>query len=151
MLRPRRRGLASINSEVRDGILPAAGGLALTPSALPSGDGAVQRNYRTMALIIACALFMEQMDSTVLATALPTMARNFHVLAPAHERGPDLLSAGPGHLHPGQRLLGRPVRRRDGVPSGHRGVHRGLDRSAARPGTCRSWWGPGCSRAWAGP
>jgi EmrB/QacA subfamily drug resistance transporter len=81
VLRPRRRGLASINSEVRDGILPAAGGLALTPSALPSADGAVQRNYRTVALIIACALFMEQMDATILATALPTMARDFGVPA----------------------------------------------------------------------
>jgi EmrB/QacA subfamily drug resistance transporter len=40
---------------------------------------AKQRNYRTVALIIACALFMEQMDATVLATALPTMARDFHV------------------------------------------------------------------------
>jgi len=42
---------------------------------------AAQRNYRTVALIIACALFMEQMDATVLATALPTMARDFHVPA----------------------------------------------------------------------
>ena len=33
MLRPRRRGLASINSEIRDGIVPAAGGLRLVPSA----------------------------------------------------------------------------------------------------------------------
>src|ERR1700748_3343174 len=28
MLRPRRRGLASVNAEVRDGIVPAAGSLA---------------------------------------------------------------------------------------------------------------------------
>ena len=35
--------------------------------------------YRTIALIIACALFMEQLDATVLATALPTMARDFGV------------------------------------------------------------------------
>jgi EmrB/QacA subfamily drug resistance transporter len=78
MLRPRRRGLASINSEVRDGIVPAADGLALVPSAPRS---AVQRSYRTVALIIACALFMEQMDATILATALPTMARDFGVPA----------------------------------------------------------------------
>ncbi|HEX7553670.1 MAG TPA: MFS transporter [Geothrix sp.] len=36
-------------------------------------------NFRTTALIIASALFMEQLDSTVLATALPTMARSFNV------------------------------------------------------------------------
>lgn len=38
--------------------------------------------YRTMAMIIACALFMEFLDATVLATALPTMARDFHVPSP---------------------------------------------------------------------
>jgi EmrB/QacA subfamily drug resistance transporter len=78
MLRPRRRGLASINSEIRDGIVPAAGGLRLVPSA-PVGEAAARGGYRTVALIIACALFMEQMDATVLATALPTMARDFGV------------------------------------------------------------------------
>jgi EmrB/QacA subfamily drug resistance transporter len=36
-----------------------------------------------MALIIASAMFMEQLDSTVLATALPTMARSFSV-SPLH-------------------------------------------------------------------
>ena len=35
-------------------------------------------NYRVTALIIAIALFMEQIDATVLATALPTIARDFH-------------------------------------------------------------------------
>ena len=36
-------------------------------------------SVRTTALIVASALFMEQLDGTVLATALPTMARTFHV------------------------------------------------------------------------
>ncbi|WP_316412977.1 MFS transporter [Mesoterricola silvestris] len=40
-------------------------------------------SFRTTAIIIACALFMEQLDSTVLATALPTMARSFGV-SPLH-------------------------------------------------------------------
>ena len=40
-------------------------------------------SYRTTALIIASALFMEQLDGTVLATALPTMARHFAV-SPSH-------------------------------------------------------------------
>jgi EmrB/QacA subfamily drug resistance transporter len=40
-------------------------------------------SFRTTALIIASALFMEQVDSTVLATALPTMARSFQV-SPIH-------------------------------------------------------------------
>ena len=32
---------------------------------------------RLTALIVACALFMQNLDSTVIATALPTMARAF--------------------------------------------------------------------------
>lgn len=40
-------------------------------------------SFRTIALIIASAMFMEQIDATILATALPTMARAFHV-SPAH-------------------------------------------------------------------
>ncbi|WP_454715796.1 MFS transporter [Caulobacter segnis] len=39
----------------------------------------VRRGYRLIALIVACALFMEQMDATVLTTALPTMAQDLAV------------------------------------------------------------------------
>src|ERR1700712_3164102 len=80
MLRPRRRGLASVNAEVRDGIVPAAGSMAKTQDEGPEASGP---NYRIIALIIACALLMENLDATVLATALPTMARDFGVRAPA--------------------------------------------------------------------
>jgi MFS family permease len=46
--------------------------------------GEIRRpSYRTTALIIASALFMKQLDGTVLATALPTMARHFAV-SPSH-------------------------------------------------------------------
>jgi EmrB/QacA subfamily drug resistance transporter len=38
--------------------------------------------YRLVGFIIASALFMENLDATVLATAIPTMARDFHVRAP---------------------------------------------------------------------
>lgn len=76
MLRPRRRGIASVNAEVRDGIIPAAGALAKTRDAVSAG---VSGNYRLVALIVASALFMEFVDSTVLATALPTMAHDFGV------------------------------------------------------------------------
>jgi EmrB/QacA subfamily drug resistance transporter len=79
MLRPRRRGMASVNAEVRDGIVPAAGALAKTHDEGPEASGI---NYRIVALIIACALLMENLDATVLATALPTMARDFGVRAP---------------------------------------------------------------------
>ncbi|MBB3228327.1 EmrB/QacA subfamily drug resistance transporter [Luteibacter sp. Sphag1AF] len=39
--------------------------------------------FRTVALIIASAMFMEQLDGTILATALPSMASSFHV-SPLH-------------------------------------------------------------------
>ena len=39
------------------------------------------RGFRTVALIVAAALLMEQIDVTVLTTALPTMARDFGVSA----------------------------------------------------------------------
>jgi EmrB/QacA subfamily drug resistance transporter len=76
-MRPRRRGLASISAEIRDGVVPAADGLARTPLTPAEASAPAARGYRTTALIIACAFFMEQMDATVLTTALPTMARDF--------------------------------------------------------------------------
>ncbi|WP_160005355.1 DHA2 family efflux MFS transporter permease subunit [Rhizobium sp. 18055] len=42
-----------------------------------------QPNFRVIAMIVASAMFMEQLDATVLATALPTMARDFGVSAPS--------------------------------------------------------------------
>lgn len=83
MVRLRRRGLASINSEVRDGIVPAAGGVTIAPASEGGEDPPHKRSYKIVALIIACALFMEQMDATILATALPAMARDFGVPAPS--------------------------------------------------------------------
>ena len=65
---------AVIIAESGDGTAPA--GEAIQPDAT-MGQGT--RNYRTIALIIACALFMQNLDATVLATALPTMARDFAV------------------------------------------------------------------------
>ena len=53
------------------------------PAAASAGTRAGQPNFRTIAMIIASAMFMEQLDATVLATALPTMARDFGVTAPS--------------------------------------------------------------------
>ena len=46
----------------------------------PPSDPPARRtvSVRTLALIVASAMFMEQMDSTVLTTALPTMAHSLH-------------------------------------------------------------------------
>jgi MFS family permease len=51
-----------------------------TTEATASGD---KSNFRIIALIVASAMLMEQLDATILATALPTMARDFAVGAPS--------------------------------------------------------------------
>ncbi len=50
---------------------------APTPAADSVGVGRTSRRSRHTALIVACALFMQNLDSTVIATALPTIARAF--------------------------------------------------------------------------
>lgn len=58
-------------------------GDALSPGAASRDapiNGAVGRGgYRTIALVVACALFMQQLDATVLTIALPAMARDLQV------------------------------------------------------------------------
>jgi len=49
------------------------------PTPLASPTPAPRSSARLTALIVASALFMEQLDGTVLSTALPTMARSFNV------------------------------------------------------------------------
>src|ERR1700744_4139347 len=46
-------------------------------------SGVSKPNFRTIALIVGAAMFMEQLDGTVLATALPSMARELGVSAPS--------------------------------------------------------------------
>ncbi len=49
----------------------------MTGSGVDEATRARQRRTRLTALIVACALFMQNLDSTVIATALPAMARDF--------------------------------------------------------------------------
>src|SRR6187549_2850926 len=49
---------------------------AMTDPALPIKVRTSQRT-RLTAVIVACAMFMQNLDSTVIATALPTMAKAF--------------------------------------------------------------------------
>ena len=46
-----------------------------------SQSGAARPHFRTIALIVGAAMFMEQLDGTVLATALPSMAHELGVAA----------------------------------------------------------------------
>ena len=68
------RELASMDAEARDRIAPSS-----ELSGPNSGSANASPSYRKVALIVASALFMNQLDSTVLTTALPTMARDFRV------------------------------------------------------------------------
>jgi EmrB/QacA subfamily drug resistance transporter len=74
---PRRGAVHPVEIDVREDA-PLAPEEMRGSAASGDGDGPIA-NYRTVALIIACALFMENLDATVLATALPTMARDFTV------------------------------------------------------------------------
>jgi len=49
------------------------------PASAPAPPSSIQPSARIVSLIVASAMFMEQLDGTVLATALPTMAKSFHV------------------------------------------------------------------------
>jgi EmrB/QacA subfamily drug resistance transporter len=55
---------------------PVRGGEAVLTATGAAPDE--RRGERLIALIVAAALFMQNLDSTVIATALPTMARAFH-------------------------------------------------------------------------
>lgn len=52
------------------------------PHPPPSAPAPPQKHFRTIALVVASALLMEQLDATVLVTALPTMARDLKTSAP---------------------------------------------------------------------
>lgn len=76
-MRWRRRNLASMSADVGDGLAPAVE--AVTGAQAPSAaadPAAPVRGYRVIALVVASALFMQQLDGTVLTVALPTMARD---------------------------------------------------------------------------
>ena len=56
---------------------------AQTSTSEPTASLEAKSNFRIIALIVASAMLMEQLDATILATALPTMARDFDVAAPS--------------------------------------------------------------------
>jgi EmrB/QacA subfamily drug resistance transporter len=71
-----RTPAAILHKRESDAAPPAADAARPQPA---GGTSARRSTGRLVALIVASALFMEQLDSTVLATALPTMARSFNI------------------------------------------------------------------------
>jgi EmrB/QacA subfamily drug resistance transporter len=73
----RREKLVSMNADSGDGLLVGVEAIADAHSTLKAGAA----GYRITALVVASALFMQQLDATVLTIALPTMARDLGVQA----------------------------------------------------------------------
>jgi EmrB/QacA subfamily drug resistance transporter len=80
----RNRDIASFNPPRRDGGFPAPpAGMTKAPMPEPRVSRPIHvaihtsRRTRLTAVIVASALFMQNLDSTVIATALPAMARAF--------------------------------------------------------------------------
>ncbi len=63
----------------------AGPGPGVSPSA--SGDAAMAPNGRWIAFLVAAAFFMENLDATVIGTAVPAMARSFDVAPVALSTG----------------------------------------------------------------
>lgn len=75
-MRWRRRNLASMSADVGDGLAPGVEAIATPREATAAERAPPARGYRVIALVVASALFMQQLDGTVLTVALPTMARD---------------------------------------------------------------------------
>ncbi len=89
------------------------------------------RRDRNVPLIIAVALFMENMDSTVIATSLPAIAADIGSNPLALKLAVTSYLLSTCDIHPGERLDRRPLRRPHGVPGGDRRVRAGVDRRCA--------------------
>ena len=111
---------------------PATGcGLDRAPTppretSMSSIDQAPRQPWR-VALLVAGAMFMEQLDGTVIATALPQMANSFGVAAVDLNIGMSAYLLTLGGLHSGERLDRGQVRRPHRVHQRHCDLHAGLD------------------------
>ncbi|MEI9892009.1 MAG: MFS transporter [Caulobacteraceae bacterium] len=79
------------------------------------------------ALIVACAFFMENLDGTIIVTALPQMAQSFGVDPARMSLGVTAYMLAVAAGITASRLAGRPDRLARPVLRRHRGVHRRLD------------------------
>ena len=86
---------------------------------------------RLIPLIVAAALFMENMDSTVIATSLPAIAADIGTSPLTLKLAITSYLLSLAVFIPAQRLDRRPLRRAHGVLDRDRGVHARLDRLRA--------------------
>ena len=117
--------------------------------ACPTNRGHRTRR-RLTALIVACALFMQNLDSTVIATALPTMAHAFGA-EPAHMNvalTSYLLSL--AVFIPASGWMADRFGARTRVPRRDRRLHARLGAVRLRRFAAPSWWSRASCRAPAG-
>ena len=109
------------------------------------------RQSRLVPLIIATALFMENTDSTVIATSLPMIAQDLGEDPIALKLALTSYLVEPCDLHPDLGLDGRPVRRADGLPRRARRLHGRVARLRGRRLRSTASCSRASSRAWAAP
>ena len=106
------------------------------------------KHDRLVPMIVAVALFMDNMDSTVIATSLPAIAADIGTSPLTLKLAVTSYLLSLAVFIPDERLDRRPVRRPHRVPRRHRGVRAGLDRLRAvelarcissSPASCRAW------------
>ncbi len=78
---------------------------------------------RLLPWLVAVAFFMESLDTTILNTAVPTIAAALKVAPAQHESGVVQLHTQPGGLHSDQRLDGGSIRDAPRVRLGHRALY----------------------------
>jgi len=115
----------------------------------PSSTRRLRTSNRTRltAMIVACAMFMQNLDSTVIATALPTMAKAFGA-DPVHMNvalTSYLLSL--AVFHPGERLGGGPLRYPPQYSVQRSRYSPSVQCCAAERIRCGSWWSRASYRA----
>ena len=95
---------------------------------------------RTIPLILAVALFMENMDSTVIATSLPAIAIDIDTSPIALKLALTAYLVSLAIFIPDQRLDGRPLRRQERLSRGDRRIHRRFGRLRLFRIRCQLSW-----------
>jgi MFS family permease len=104
---------------------------------------------RTLTLVVAAALFMESLTSTVIATSLAAIAADLQVDPVTLKLAFTAYYVALAIFIPisgwcADRFGAKTVFRR-----GHRRVHAVVHRLRDWPGTCPAWWQAASARAWA--
>jgi hypothetical protein len=101
------------------------------PASIPPVDANLEVTRRYLPWVVAVALFMQQLDSTIVNTAVPTMAESLGVASLSLKSVLTSYTIAIAVLIPAQRLAGGQVRHPPRVRLRGRGVHPRLPRLRA--------------------